>query len=209
MTLRAGDASLIGCPPRWLHQVHGNAVAHISKADLQGPAPQADAAWTGEPGVAAVVRVADCLPVLFTTGDGRAVAAAHAGWRGLASGVLENTVQALCKGSGAAPHELMVWLGACIGPRAFEVGEDVLRAFGCTAATADKTRFVPRQRADGSPSWLANLSLLARDRLQALGVAEISGVDLCTFENSSRFFSFRRDGSSGRHAAAIWRIGSA
>ena len=205
MTLRAGDASLISCPPRWLHQVHGNAVVRITQADLSDPVPQADAAWTIEPGVAMAVRVADCLPVLFTTQDGRAVAAAHAGWRGLASGVLENTVHALCQGSDAEPQELMAWLGACIGPRAFEVGEDVLLAFGCTPVTADKTRFVPRPRADGSPRWLADLPLLARDRLQALGVEQISGCDLCTFENSSRFFSFRRDGTSRRHVAAIWR----
>ena len=195
----------MGCPPVWLHQVHGSRVAQVGKADLEGPAPQADAAWTSEAGVAVAVLVADCLPVLLTTRDGRAVAAAHAGWRGLAAGVLENTVQALCQGTGAAPQELLAWLGACIGPRVFEVGEDVLLAVGCTAATADHACFVRRGRADGSGRWLANLAQLARDRLRAAGVNQVSGGDLCTYEDSSRFFSFRRDGITGRHAAAIWR----
>ena len=144
--------------------------------------------------------VADCLPVLFAAPGARGVGAAHAGWRGLAAGVLEATVQALCDAAGCAPQELSAWLGPCIGPRQFEVGADVLDAFG---PAADR-HFQLRPRADGAPRWLADLPALARDRLQAAGVARISGGAWCTVEEPSRFFSFRRDRVTGRMAAAVW-----
>jgi YfiH family protein len=153
--------------------------------------------------------VADCLPVLMAFPGG--VAAAHAGWRGLAAGVLENTLDALCAGTGCRPDQVQAWLGPCIGPGRFEVGADVLRAFGCdphaapTAACGGTTGF--RFRATSPGKWLANLPGLARDRLQAAGVKDISGGEWCTFDDASRFFSFRRDGVTGRMVAAIWRRG--
>jgi YfiH family protein len=167
-----------------------------------GPLPEADAAWTDEPGVACVVQVADCLPVLLAHPAGRGVAAAHAGWRGLAAGVLDATVQALCEGTGAEPVDLLAWLGPCIGPQAFEVGADVRDAF---AADAAMLRYTPR--ADGDPRWHADLAGLARSRLQRLGLQRVHGGRWCTVSEPSRFFSYRRDGVTGRLAAAVWRLG--
>jgi hypothetical protein len=202
---RARFASALGAPAVWLRQVHGTGVVRLEARTLGAPLPPADAAWTSEPGIACAVLVADCLPVLMALRDGRAVAAAHAGWRGLAAGVLEATVEALCAGTGAAPGDVLAWLGPCIGPRHFEVGADVLEAFGQRPGAADPARFANRPRADGSARWLADLPLLARDRLARAGVHAVSGLDACTVEDGSRFFSFRRDGVTGRHAAAVWR----
>jgi YfiH family protein len=147
------------------------------------------------------VQVADCLPVLFAAPGGRGVAAAHAGWRGLAGGVVEATLTALCDAAGCAPRELQVWLGACIGPRRFEVGADVLEAFGADAREPAPARFRPH----APDKWLADLAGLARDRLQAAGVSAIHGGRWCTVEDTSRFFSFRRDRVTGRMVAAVWR----
>ena len=166
-------AAELGAPVRYLRQVHGATVLRLA---------------------------ADCLPVLLAAPQARGVGAAHAGWRGLAAGVLEATVQALCEAAHCAPRHLKAWLGPCIGPRRFEVGADVLDAFGAAAAA----RFVPRARADGSPRWLADLPGLARDRLHGAGVRDVSGGAWCTVEDASRFFSFRRDGVTGRMAAAVW-----
>jgi YfiH family protein len=130
------------------------------------------------------------------------VGAAHAGWRGLANGVLEATVQAMCEGAALQPGDLMAWVGPCIGPRQFEVGADVLQAFGRTASDA---AFVERRRPDGTVRWLANLPMLAAQRLAAAGVLSTVIDGSCTVEDPSRFFSFRRDGLTGRMAAAIWR----
>jgi YfiH family protein len=187
--------------PVWLQQVHGQRVVRLTDPTT-GSCPAADAAWTTELGVACTVLVADCMPVLMATRDGRAVAAAHAGWRGLAAGVLESCIQALCAGSGAVPADLKVWLGPCIGPAQFEVGAEVLEAFGRRGADA---AFVERRRPDGALRWLANLPLLAAERLAAAGVHTVSTDGACTVEDPSRFFSFRRDGRTGRMAAAIWR----
>lgn len=198
-------AQAIGAAPVYLRQVHGTRVVRIGRADARPGAVvhEADASVSTEPGVACTVLVADCLPVLLWTSDGRAVAAAHAGWRGLAGGVLEVTLRALCDVAGCAPAEVHAWLGACIGPRRFEVGADVLHGFGVDPATADPLRFDPRAGA-ATPKWLANLGLLARDRLRAEGVTAVSGGDWCTVEAPSRFFSYRRDGVTGRMAAAVW-----
>jgi len=202
---RARFTTALGTRPVWLHQVHGAQVARL-RADTVGAAlPATDAAWTSDPGVACAVLVADCLPVLMALRDGSAVAAAHAGWRGLAAGVLEATVQALCTGTGASAADVVAWLGPCIGPRQFEVGADVLAAFGQSSATPDAALFVSRPRPDGSARWLAHLPRLARQRLASAGVAAISEAGACTVEDASSFFSFRRDGITGRHAAAIWR----
>jgi YfiH family protein len=188
----------IGVPTVYLSQVHGREVVRLAPG-YAGP-DRADAAITTEPGIACTVMVADCLPVLFAAPRGRGVAAAHAGWRGLAAGVLEATVQALCEDVSCDAQDLVAWLGPCIGPRRFEVGPDVLDAFGTSAPA----RFLPRRRPDGGMRWLADLPGLARDRLHKLGVRQISGGNWCTVEDGSRFFSFRRDGLTGRMAAAVW-----
>jgi YfiH family protein len=202
---RARVAAAMGARPVWLRQVHGARVVRVGADDVDQAPHQADAAWTDERGIACTAQVADCLPVLFATLDGAAVAAAHAGWRGLAAGVLEATLSALCRGTGREPHEVVSWLGPCIGPREFEVGADVLAAFGASPDQPDPRRFVSRPRADGTPRWRANLPLLARDRLLAAGVRQLAGSTACTFEDASRFFSFRRDGVTGRLVAAVWR----
>lgn len=204
---RARFSAALGVWPRWLHLVHGNRVLRLTSDDLASALPPADAAWTCARGIACTVQAADCMPALFALRDGSAVAAAHAGWRGLAGGILAGTVQALCAGTGAAPGDLLVWLGPCIGPRQFEVGDDVLHAFGQTPASADPQRFFSRARPDGASRWLADLPLLACDQLKAAGVApaQVSVAGLCTVEDGSRFFSFRRDGRTGRMAAAVWR----
>jgi YfiH family protein len=197
-----------GAQPLWLQQVHGNRVVRASAALATVELAQADAAWTDEPGVACVVQVADCLPVLMAAPEGRAVAAAHAGWRGLAGGVVEAALSAVCMAAGCAPRDIAVWLGPCIGPRQFEVGADVLQAFGQLPMQADPLRFVARATADGVPRWLANLPQLARDRLLFAGVQQVSGGGWCTVEDRARFFSYRRDGVTGRLAAAVWIRGS-
>lgn len=201
-------AAAIGAAPVWLRQVHGTRVVALTGADAEAGAAvhDADACVTSEAGVACVIQVADCLPVLFAAPEGRAVAAAHAGWRGLAAGVLEATVAALCERSGAAPRDIEAWLGPCIGANEFEVGPDVLAGFGVDE-TELHPRFVARNGHRGK--WLADLPGLAEDRLGGLGLARIHGGAWCTVSDASRFFSFRRDrplfGNSGRMAAAIWR----
>jgi polyphenol oxidase len=200
---RVADA--IGAAPVYLGQVHGSRVVRIDASMVDAVTPEAaDASFTTEAGVACAVMAADCMPVLLAAPAGRAVGAAHAGWRGLAAGVLERLAQALCDAAGCGPHELSVWLGPCIGPAAFEVGADVLTAFAVDAAPRDHARFVYRPRADGQPRWLADLVGLARDRLHALGVQRVGGGSWCTVQDRSRFFSFRRDGVTGRMAAAVW-----
>ena len=193
-----------GAAPFWLKQVHGATVLRATRQAPDAPPPEADAAWTDEPGIACVVQLADCMPVLLAATDGRAVAAAHAGWRGLAGGVVEAALQAVCRAADCAPAEVQAWLGPCIGPRQFEVGADVLQAFGARPGQAGLKRFVPRAAADGSPRWLADLQGLAEDRLAAAGVRQVSAERACTVEQGSRFFSYRRDGRTGRMAAAIW-----
>ena len=204
---RARFAAALGARPTWLHQVHGIAVRRLraDQADQADPhgAPQqaADAAWTDEPGVACTVQVADCMPVLFAARNGRAVAAAHAGWRGLSAGVLEATLRAMQDGADVAPADIVAWLGPCIGRYQFEVGADVLQAF---SDPLDADAFLPRTRPDGSACWLANLQRLAQRRLTAAGVGAVSVFAACTVEDGSRFFSFRRDGVTGRMAAAVF-----
>jgi YfiH family protein len=196
---RRFTAALDGARPVWLSQVHGTRVLRLQVDDEGGAT--ADASITTEPGIACTVSVADCLPVLFAAPHGRGVGAAHAGWRGLAAGVLEATLAALCDAAACTPAQLNAWLGPCIGARRFEVGADVLQAFGADAAH----RFAPHPHTDQpSPRWLADLPGLARDRLHAAGVRQLSGGAWCTVEDASRFFSFRRDRVTGRMAVAVW-----
>lgn len=196
-------AADMGAQPVWLRQVHGASVVRLSSAHVGAAPPLADAAWTDEPGLACTIQVADCMPVLFAAPGGRAVAAAHAGWRGLAGGVLEASLQALCTGAACTSAQVVAWLGPCIGPRCFEVGEDVLQAFGSTARQPDPAYFTARSTAAGT-RWLADLPGLVRQRLQAAGVRRVGGGEWCTVEDRSRFFSYRRDRLTGRLAAAVW-----
>lgn len=174
--------------PAWLDQVHG---CRVVTADASGA--KADACVSRTPGLPCAVLTADCLPVLFADRAGSCVAAAHAGWRGLAAGVLEATVAALP----VPPSELLAWLGPAIGPQAFQVGSEVRAAFMAVAAE-DAKAFV----ADGE-RWLADIYQLARARLVRAGVREVYGGGLCTVSDATRFFSHRRDGVSGRFASVI------
>lgn len=196
---RARLADAIGVAPVWLRQRHSARVVRVGPADVGRPPADADGCVSREFGVACTVQVADCLPVLLAAPQGRAVGTAHAGWRGLAGGVVEAALDALCDEAGCAPAEVAAWLGPCIGPRRFEVGADVVEAFGGGA------RFVPAPAAAGVPKWHADLAGLARDRLGALGVSRVGGGRWCTVDDASRFFSFRRDRVTGRLVAAIWR----
>jgi YfiH family protein len=200
---RFGQA--LGARPVWLNQVHGHQVVRLTGDHLRPGAalPVADASVCTEAGIACTVLVADCLPVLLCSANGRGVAAAHAGWRGLAGGVIDHTVAALCEAVACPPGELLAWLGPCIGQPAFEVGEDVLRAFGADPQAPDGRLFLPSPRPDGSLRWRANLVELARRRLAGLGVGQVSGGAWCTATDDSRFFSFRRQARTGRLAAAI------
>jgi YfiH family protein len=197
-------AAMCGARPVWLRQVHGREVVRASSAMADADPVTADAAWTDEPHIACTVQVADCMPVLLAAPEGRAVAAAHAGWRGLAGGVLEATIDALCAAAACAPADVEVWLGPSIGPRQFEVGAEVLQAFGQTPEQPDPECFVERAVGQGPPRWLANLPQLARQRLARAGVRRIAGGEGCTVEQRSRFFSYRRDRVTGRMAAAVW-----
>jgi polyphenol oxidase len=189
--------------PVFLRQVHGT---HVERLDPDSPdGTEADACLVQIPGVAATIMVADCLPVLFTHGSGTAVAAAHAGWRGLLHGVLEATARALRDAAGEGA--IVTWLGPCIGPQTFEVGVEVCEAF-VAADHAAAAHFWPL----GGGKFLADLQALARLRLQAVGITDVHGNNgspaWCTVTQTSQFFSHRRDaaifGSTGRMAACIW-----
>lgn len=185
--------------PLWLNQVHGVAVADAGR---DAPGMAADACVARQPGQVCVVLTADCLPVLFCDQRGSVVAAAHAGWRGLAAGVLEETVVAM----GSAPGRILAWLGAAIGTAAFEVGEEVREAFIAQhplAAVAFRPAW-PGTLDEAPRKWLADLHALARIRLAAIGVAAVHGGGWCTHEDRVRFYSYRRDGQTGRMAALIW-----
>lgn len=164
--------------------------------------PTADAAIADRPGLVCAVLTADCLPVVFCDRAGERVAAAHAGWRGLAAGVLEATVAGL----GVPPARLLAWLGPAIGPSAFEVGPEVRAAFVArNPAAAAAFRPAPAtDPATDADRWVADLYTLARQRLHAAGVDAISGGGLCTWSDPARFFSYRRDGTTGRQATLVW-----
>jgi polyphenol oxidase len=183
--------------PVWLNQVHGTHVAHVSAdIDYRDLAP-ADAAVTQVANSVCGVMVADCLPVLFCDISGSHVGAAHAGWRGLAAGVLERTVEAM----NVEPEKIMAWLGPAIGPTAFEVGQEVVDEFvRHDSAAVDAFRARPGM----TGKYLADIYLLARRRLKFAGVSLIYGGGECTVLDSARFFSYRRDGKTGRMAAFIW-----
>jgi hypothetical protein len=189
---RALIRAVLPSEPKWLQQVHGIEVVQADRAEGE---TTADAAFTREAGVVCAVQVADCLPVLLCDREGSTVAAAHAGWRGLSAGVLEQTVAAL----GCPPADLIAWLGPAIGPLKFEVGADVFETF-TIADPAASLDF--EQLREGK--WLANLYALARRRLSRAGVTAVFGGGLCTVSDPARFFSHRRDGLTGRQGAFIW-----
>jgi polyphenol oxidase len=213
---RAQLAQRLGHVPVYLQQVHGVNVVEIkAKQQMNGLPLVADACWSSDVGAVCTIMVADCLPMLLTTEDGSSVAAVHAGWRSLAGqggvGVLEQLFQCWPAAALSAQRSrLRVWLGPCIGPQAFEVGPDVYEAFTAHHSAAAQ-HFSPQPGV--AAKFAADLSALARQRLQTLGVVHISGNDSspkwCTYSNPSRFFSHRRDarllGGSGRMAACIWR----
>jgi YfiH family protein len=181
--------------PLWMEQVHGREVAIHDGRHAAQAVPCADAAVAFEPGRVCVVLTADCLPVVFVDGRGTRVGVAHAGWRGLGGGVLEATIAALA----VAPATLHAWLGPAIGPQAFEVGDEVRTLFlEQDAGAADA--FQPNARG----RWLADIHALARRRLEGLGVASVHGGGLCTYGDAQRFFSYRRDGRTGRMATLAW-----
>ncbi len=203
---RARLLALAGVRAAWLEQVHGAEVVDAGQAAHGGAPVRADASVTSEPGVACVVMVADCLPVLLCDGEGRAVGAAHAGWRGLVSGIVELTAQRVAGLAGRSPQTLHAYLGPAIGPQAFEVGDDVKEAFLSAAEAAERDAtaraFVARDGAAGK-HW-ADLYALARVRLARLGVSRVTGGDFCTVTDRERFFSYRRDRVTGRMAALVW-----
>jgi YfiH family protein len=189
---RAALRAALPQEPRWLRQVHAGGV--VAADDVEAPV-EADAAVARRPGTVCAVLIADCVPVLLADRAGTAVAIAHAGWRGLAAGVVENTVRAMA----CEPGDLLAFLGPGIGPRAFEVGVDVRDAFvGQDPAAAGA--FAPH----ASGKWLADLFALARQRLARAGVPAVHGGGVCTYSDAGRFFSYRRDRTTGRMAAAIW-----
>ena len=175
--------------PSWLRQVHGTVVVRSGEA---GPA---DGVFTREKGQVCVVTIADCMPVLLADEKGEGVAAAHAGWRGLAAGVIESAIDAL----GLPGERLLAWLGPAIGPRVYEVGDEVRAAFIERDARAAGA-FVPTRPGH----WLLDLYAVARQRLQAKGVRRVSGGGFCTYSQQEKFFSFRRTGALERMAAAVW-----
>lgn len=174
--------------PRWLHQVHG---ARVVDADRLAALEKADASVARERGTVCVVKIADCMPVLFADDEGTVVAAAHAGWRGLAAGVLQATIEEMRRPA----EKLYAWLGPAIGPRVYEVGEDVRQAIG-----EPHGAFVPTRPGH----WLLDLYAVARDRLEKRGLHRIYGGGYCTYSERERFFSYRRDRDQRRMAAAVW-----
>jgi YfiH family protein len=178
--------------PVWLNQVHGCLCVDAANTAMGS---EADAAFSRRPGIVCAVMTADCLPVLLCDEAGSVVAAAHAGWRGMAAGVIETTIKAM-----DFPGErLMAWLGPAIGPQQFEVGEEVRTTFiDHDPQAADAFSAKPNGK------WLCNIYTLARQRLAAQGICRIAGADFCTVSDQGRFFSYRRDGTTGRMASLIW-----
>jgi YfiH family protein len=180
--------------PCWLQQVHGTTVIEAA-AVADGAVPVADAACSSQPGVVCAVLTADCLPVLLCDRGGRQVAALHAGWRGLAAGVIERTIEAM-----QLPGEtLLAWLGPAIGPAAYQVGDEVREAFLKHDRQA-QAAFLP----DPEGGWKADLYRLARQRLAERGVTAVHGGEACSYSDAERFYSYRRDGITGRMATLIW-----
>lgn len=187
--------TLLPTEPAWLSQVHGTGVLDAAMATNS---PEADASIVARPGAVCVVQTADCLPVLFCDANGKAVGAAHAGWRGLAGGVLQQTIDRM-RDAGAA--DILAWLGPAIGPQCFEVGQDVFDAFAGREPAMAKA-FVPVHAQAGK--YFADIYTLARITLRNAGIHQVSGGGFCTVTEKDRFYSYRRDKTTGRMASLIW-----
>ncbi|QWD86288.1 peptidoglycan editing factor PgeF [Polynucleobacter paludilacus] len=189
--------------PLWMRQTHGTLVSTTLSRVKESMLLEADAAVTNQTNEVLAVLTADCLPVFFCSADGQNIGVAHAGWRGLCAGILENTVSALVEqAAGLTPSALMAWLGPAIGQNHFEVGKEVLESFAQRDFEINPQTFQPIPQKPGK--YLANLDLLAHQALKRVGIQNIYGGGLCTYAQSSRFFSHRRDGVSGRFASLIW-----
>jgi YfiH family protein len=196
--------TLLPSEPFWLQQTHGIQVStpNSRSGDSKNPI-EADAAVSNIPAEVLVVMTADCLPVLFSNADGSVIGVAHAGWRGLCNGVLEDTVSEILRlAPQAHTAELMAWMGPAIGPESFEVGEDVLGRFAELGLHDLARCFLPLANKPGK--YLADIYQLARDRLKAMGINSIYGGEYCTVKDGEQFFSYRRDGVTGRFASLIW-----
>lgn len=192
---RARLGALLPANPVWLRQVHGAAVADADAALCAGLEPEADAAVARAPGTVCAVLVADCMPVLLAEDTGAAIGIAHAGWRGLCAGVIEAAVGAM----GGSPERLLAWLGPAIGPRVYEVGDEVRAAFIARDSAAASAFGAARPG-----HWLLDLYAVARQRLARCGVRRVSGGEYCTYSDPERFFSWRRDRAARRMAALLW-----
>ena len=191
--------TIVPSQPVWLEQVHGTHVVTLNGAD-DPLAPTGDAVMTTTPGVVCAIMTADCLPVLMADQQGRIVGAAHAGWRGLAAGVLDSLVAGMCRLAQETPVNLTAWLGPAIGPTAFEVGREVRDAF-LTQSPDHAVCFSPR--ADHPGKWLADLPQLATQKLNRLGVTAVTDSNCCTYR-ASEYYSYRREKITGRMASMIW-----
>jgi hypothetical protein len=196
--------SILPADPRWLKQIHGVTVSTPASrnASVNGPF-EADASVTNSPNEVLAILTADCIPVLFASKNGDVIGAAHAGWRGLSGGVLENTIREMrTLSKGLTPQDITAWMGPAIGPTAFEVGEDVLEAFSSHSQNILSAAF---KSIDGSPGkYWANLYLLAQDHLRSFGIEHIYGGEFCTVGDPANFYSYRRDKKTGRFASLIW-----
>ncbi|WP_316153496.1 peptidoglycan editing factor PgeF [Cupriavidus sp. BIC8F] len=202
---RARLAACLPSMPQWLEQVHGCAVATVDHVAAPGaPVPQADASLAAAPGHVCAVMTADCLPVLLCDAQGTVVGAAHAGWRGLCSGVIEATLSRMQAAAGAGAPRWLAWLGPAIGPDAFEVGAEVRDAFLAQARADEQAAVAAAFRAGAPGKYLADIYALARMRLARAGCTEVYGGDACTVAEAGRFYSYRRDGVTGRMASLVW-----
>ena len=202
--------NMLPSEPIWLNQVHSNLVVDAAEVTT---GIDADGSFTNRPDVVSVVMTADCLPVLMCNRQGTAVAALHAGWRGLLDGILEQGVKRLLESSQCMPEDILTWFGPAIGPKAFEVGDEVRQAFLDKAAQDHQASFQkidqsfiasPQNQHNREKKWFADIYQLAQVRLSTIGVENFSGGNYCTYNDKERFYSYRRDGKTGRMASLIW-----
>lgn len=202
---RARLAACLPSMPQWLEQVHGCAVATVDHVAAPGDSvPRADASVALTPGHVCAVMTADCLPVLLCDAQGTVVGAAHAGWRGLCNGVIEATLARMQAAAGGAAPRWLAWLGPAIGPDAFEVGAEVREAFLAQARPHEQAAVAAAFRAGAAGKYLADIYALARTRLARAGCVDIHGGAACTVADAERFYSYRRDGVTGRMASLVW-----
>ncbi len=201
---------LLPAEPKWLNQIHSNTVVD---ANVSMPGMDADGSYTTQANVVSVVMTADCLPVLICDRNGKGVAAIHAGWRGLLDGILEQGVTKLLDAIHGKPQDLLIWLGPAIGPDRFEVGDEVRQAFldKTPPKSSDYLKiaqcFIPSTHETDvamKRKWLADIYQLAQVRLSAIGVENFFGGTYCTYKGNNRFYSYRREGKTGRMASLIW-----